>query len=327
MFWRERLHVLMQNIACPASRQCIVSTRSFEGIGEGRGGAGCQPPLFVQVEAADADGFVEEGRSRLGKFFFGFRGIIGALPPSCASGIHFGVAAEVVLQAFGHEFTLRDDGDALGHVASDFGQEQGVVCASQYDGVYLLVLLQEGVDILLYKVVGTFALRLAILHERHPHGAGLPAYADVGVELADLHHVGFGLDGAGRTQHADVAGVRQVADALHGGADDAQHTAVGAHRRQVVDLDAAQGLGRSGVAGQYHQMASQFEQTADGLQGKFVDDVEGACAVGSTGVVAQIDEVVLGEHFPDFAQDGEASVTGVEYADGAGLGRIRLFHA
>ena len=74
-------------------------------------------------------------------------------------------------------------------------------------------------------------------------------------------------------------------------------------------------------------MASQFEQTADGLQGKFVDDVEGARAIGGTGVVAQIDEVVLGERFPDFAQDGEASVTGVEYADGAGLGRIRLFHA
>lgn len=263
--------------------------------------------------------FVEEGGCRVSEFFFRLCGEVNALAAPRASGIHFGVAVKVVLQAMCYQFSLRNDVDTGRHVLFYLVQKKGIMGASQDDRVYLVVPGQQLVDVFLDEVVGTGCLCLVVLDQRYPHGAGLSRYLDFGEELAYLHDVRFRLDGTGCGQDADVSASSDVADALYGGADDSQHASFGVEVRQVVDLYAAQGLGRGCVAGQYDQMASQFEESGHRLEGKFVNDFEGACPIGGTGIVAQIDEIVLWEYFLELAQDGESAIARVEHTDGARL--------
>ena len=147
-------------------------------------------------------------------------------------------------------------------------------------------------------------------------------HGDAFVQLLYLKGVGAGLHRAGGGQQADVAGAGERADGFHRGADDTQYAPGGVQVGQVVLLDGAQGFGRGRVAGQDDQVAAPGEEVGDALQRVAVYHVERACAVGRAGVVAQVDVVVLRQGGAYLLQDGEASVAGVEHADGAGGGGV-----
>ena len=111
----------------------------------------------------------------------------------------------------------------------------------------------------------------------------------------------------------------QARRGLDGGHDDAQHV----HRSaqpfaQAGDpglLQAAQGDGAGGVAGQDHDRGAGLEQPlAPGL-GQIDDLLAAAPAVGGVGLVRQIDEVALREPPRQFTMDGQAAHAGVENAN------------
>ena len=108
------------------------------------------------------------------------------------------------------------------------------------------------------------------------------------------------------------------AEGFHGRSYDAQHTPVGVDAWEVVLLDAAQGLGRGGVASQYDQVAAHSEEPFYTFEGVFINDIEGARTIGGAGIVAEVYVVVARELLADFTQDGQTSVSRVEYAYGAG---------
>lgn len=84
-------------------------------------------------------------------------------------------------------------------------------------------------------------------------------------------------------------------------------------------LYGAERLGRGCVACQYDEGSALGEEVPDGLEGVFIHQVEGACAVWGARVVSQVEIVILREGLAQTFQYGEASVAGVEHADGRGL--------
>ena len=166
--------------------------------------------------------------------------------------------------------------------------------AAEDDGIDLGVEAHDLVDTLLDEIVGSGGVGLVVLDEGYPEGAGDTRDLDVGVELADLEGVALAADGALGGEHAHVAALREAADDLGGGADDAQHAALGIPLRQVVLLDGAQGLGGGGVTAEDDEVAPHLEELHHGLARKLIDHVERTWSIGCTGVVAQIKIVVFG---------------------------------
>ena len=111
---------------------------------------------------------------------------------------HLGMAFHVVSQAAPYILTLHDNLDMVGSVAAYLVIEDRIMGATENNRVDLIVLGQEVVDVAAYEVVGSLAMRLAILDQRNPDGAGLATDDDVGEELLDLERIRLRLDGARR---------------------------------------------------------------------------------------------------------------------------------
>ena len=77
---------------------------------------------LFQYNFLDADRLVEEGGCRFAELLFGLCRAIPAISSAGASGIHFGMPVEVVLQTFGHQFALCDNVNVSRHVLAYFGQ-------------------------------------------------------------------------------------------------------------------------------------------------------------------------------------------------------------
>jgi len=82
-----------------------------------------------------------------------------------------------------------------------------------------------------------------------------------------------------------------VVDDLHRGTDHPQHPAFGIVLGQILLLDAAQSLGRRGIAGDQHQGTALPEQVVHPFGGELEHRLKGAVAVRGAGVVAQVDVV------------------------------------
>jgi hypothetical protein len=112
----------------------------------------------------------------------------------------------------------------------------------------------------------------------------------------------------------------QAGGRLDGRNDDAQHVqltpGLAPIARQPGLLQAAQGDGRGGVAGQDDQAGARLEQAnAAGL--RQIDDLlAGPAAIGRVGLVGEIDEVGLREPLDERTMDGQAAHAGIEDANG-----------
>lgn len=137
-----------------------------------------------------------------------------------------------------------------------------------------------------------------------------------GQSLGDLHVVALAFDGAFRGEQSDVVVTCEVSDDLGGGPDDAEHAPVGVPLWEVVLLDGAQGLSGGRVASDDDEMASHLEEFLYGLPCELIDDVERSWSVGRACVVAEVEVVVLWQQLANAMQDGKATVTAVEDADG-----------
>ena len=114
-----------------------------------------------------------------------------------------------------------------------------------------------------------------------------------------------------------MAALGERADDLGGGADDAQHAAVGVELRQIVLLNGAQSLRRCGVAPQDDEVTPHLEQLDDSLSRELIDHLKRARSVGSTGIVAQIHVIVLGQQLTDAVQNGQSAVAAIEDSNGS----------
>ncbi len=133
-----------------------------------------------------------------------------------------------------------------------------------------------------------------------------------GSSFLDLSQVGLRGDDPLRGQKAHAMEGPPVGHFLDERTDDAQDAAVRVADGQVLLLDAPQGLGRRGVAGDDDEGAAPAEEVLDGLAGELVDHLLGAAAVGRTGVVAQVQVVILRQRLDDAPQHREPPETGVE---------------
>ena len=157
--------------------------------------------------------------------------------------LYLGMALQILLKTLGHVLALGDDADSGGEVLQDFGHQQGVVGATEDDGVNLRILAHNLIDALLHEIVGTGGVGFIVLHQRHPEGTGHTADLDVGVQLLDLEVITLALDGSLGGEDAHVAALREAADDFGSGADDTQHPTVWVELGQVVLLDGAEGFG------------------------------------------------------------------------------------
>ena len=172
-------------------------------------------------------------------------------------------------------------------------EQQRIVRAAEYYRVDVRVEAHQGVDALLYKVVGTRRVVLVVLYQRHPQRAGHAGDADVGIEFLYLEYVALALYRALGGQYAHVARLRNRTYALGRGTYHAEHAACGVEHGQVVLLYGTQSLGRGRVAGQDDKVAAHREQFYHGLARKLVHHVERARPVGGACVVAEVQVVVL----------------------------------
>ena len=184
------------------------------------------------------------------------------------------VVVEVLGQAVGHVFGLRNDAHAGFDILQNLRKEDGIVGAAQDDGVDGGVLAHELVDALLDEIVGAGTVGFVVLYEGNPEGAGYAADTDIGKEFIDFDIVAVAAHGALGSQQAYVATVGERPDNFGRRSDDAQHAAGGIPRGQVVLLDGSQGFGRGGVAAQDDQLAAHAEEFQHGLARELIYDVE-----------------------------------------------------
>ena len=102
---------------------------------------------------------------------------------------------------------------------------------------------------------------------------------------------------------------------LHRGDQHPQDPAVRVALRQIDLLDAAQGPGRGGVAGQDDELAPVGEEIVHRLLGEALHHAVRAGAVGNPGVVAQVEIVVIRQELEKLPQHHQAAESGIKHAD------------
>ena len=84
--------------------------------------------LGLDVAAEEDGGVLVEVERVLG-------GQVTAVAASCDALLHLGMALQVVLEAVGHIFALGNKTDVAGTELTQFAQQQGIVGATEDDGV------------------------------------------------------------------------------------------------------------------------------------------------------------------------------------------------
>ena len=171
----------------------------------------------------------------------------------------------------------------------------------------------------------------------HPRqvGAGLGEHGHVLAALVDLDLVdpaGGGAGGGEHPHHVQLLhllppAVRlvlpgQAGSRLDGGHDDAEDVQgppqVTAQARQPGLLQAAQGNGGRGVAGQDHQARPLREQAGAGGAGQVHHLLPRSSAIGGVGLVAVIDEVGGGQALHQRPVHAQAADAGIEDTEAHG---------
>lgn len=119
---------------------------------------------LFQCDAIDLYRLVEEDGGVLTKNVGRLGGEESASAMLGTKAIHLRMAAHIVGEATTYIVALHNDLDVLGCVVAYLIVEDGVVCATEDKGVYLVVLSEQVVDMAADKVVCPFALRLTILN-------------------------------------------------------------------------------------------------------------------------------------------------------------------
>lgn len=156
---------------------------------------------------------------------------------------HFGVALQVVCEAFCDNIPLGKHLYSGWRILADFADQEGVVGAGQQDGINFTPLSQQLLDMLVYEIVGSGLMVLVVFHERYPHGTGFLEDFQVGEKLADFDKVRFRLNGSPGGHDANLACFGVMADHFGSGPDHAQYPARRIQHGQVMLLDSAQGFG------------------------------------------------------------------------------------
>ena len=161
-----------------------------------------------------------------------------------------------------HIVALRHNGDATRHMAQNGRKQERVVRASQHQSVDVGVDAQDFFDAFLHEIVGSGTVKFAIFHQRHPHRTSQTSDGDVGEEFFYLQIVASGANSSLCCHNPHMSRVGDVAQSLHRGTNNPQHAFVGSERGEVVLLNGAQCLCRSGVARQNHEFATAIEEFA-----------------------------------------------------------------
>ena len=170
----------------------------------------------------------------------GLGGVVADGAAFAESGVHIGVAAEVVAQAGGYVLALGDEFDMWWAVLPYLVVEEWIVGAAEYDGVDVGVHPEEGVDAFTDEVVGTWLVVFSVFYEGYPHGACESGDGAVGREFMDFEVVGLGAYGAFGGEDSDVACPCVLSHDFCCWAYDSQHAAVGVTVGEVVLLYVAQ---------------------------------------------------------------------------------------
>ena len=93
-----------------------------------------------------------------------FSGIIGHGATFGALSRHLWMTLKIVVQAFCHILSLRDDTYARVDISHYLGHEERIVCATQYDSVDIWVEQCQLVEPFFYKIVSSRTVGFIILH-------------------------------------------------------------------------------------------------------------------------------------------------------------------
>lgn len=276
--------------------------------------------LYVYVRMKEDAGALLESLGRLG-------GVETHGASRGAQAVHIGVAAEVVIEAARYVLSLRHDADALGCRLVDGVHEEWVVGATKDDGVDERILGEQLGDALTDKKICSLALALACLYDGSPEGACLTCHLNVGVELGYLQIVTLTAHGALSGYDAYVTALRELADDLYRRTYDAQDAVTLFQKRtvaaitdgvgtlrEVVLLYGAQSLCRGGVTPQDDKTAAEGEECHHCLTRELIHYVKTPRTVGRAGIVAEVYEVPVRQLLAQLLEDGETTITGVEYA-------------
>lgn len=176
---------------------------------------------------AGVDGGVEEEGCRIGELVCLLGSEVGAGGVSGERGGEVGMAAEIVLQRAGYYLALRHHIYRVGSDGREGGlnlrHQERIVGAAEHEGVYLRVLGEEQAEVFIHEIVGSVLQVLAVLYQRHPHGACLLHDTEVCALLLQLDDITAALDSPGCAEYAYMPVARAEGDLLCRGADDAEN--------------------------------------------------------------------------------------------------------
>ena len=127
---------------------------------------------LAQRDIVYLDRLVEENLSRLLELVRILGGEIVHLAVLGAVALHLGMAREIVNKAIGHILSLRNNFHALGQILANLGHEEGVVGATEDDGINLWVERHNLVDAFFHKVVGSWGVGFVVFNQWYPEGTG-----------------------------------------------------------------------------------------------------------------------------------------------------------
>jgi hypothetical protein len=70
------------------------------------------------------------------------------------------------------------------------------MCATQDNGVDFIILFEQVVDVLFYKIIGSGFIKFIVFHQWDPYGTGFTRHFQVGMQFGNFDIVRLGIYGA-----------------------------------------------------------------------------------------------------------------------------------
>ena len=148
--------------------------------------------------------------------------------------------------------------------------------AAKDDGVDSRVETHDLIDALLHEIVGTRGVGLVVFHKGHPEGTSDARDLNIGVKFLYLKSIALALNGSLGSKDAHMSRGGEITNDLSRRTDDTQHTTVGVDLGEIVLLDSAQRLSRSGVTTKDDEVAPHLKELQHSLARELIDHLETA---------------------------------------------------
>lgn len=112
---------------------------------------------------------------------------------------------EIAPKTTSYVIALRNKSHVRGRVRTYFLNKEREMRATENDGIYHWIPLEQTLKVAMDKIISAIAIYLIVLNQGNPHGTSLSHHRDIRIQFSYFQFIGLAIDGSLRGYYTDMA--------------------------------------------------------------------------------------------------------------------------